>query len=172
MRIGRPRYTGIGKIQTLIWAAYRCHCGTGRDVPAAVGIGRPNYEDIDSTLEPRLATCRCLPAQKEMYLQLCTVHALIRWILSEYQNHYLVACRYLAAQNEVYLQLWASVASTALAPPINWLLIFRLGWGLDGAACSIVITHALQALLLLLMVARRDRRLSGTALQTWHGWCV
>ena len=66
--------------------------------------------------------------------------------------------------------MWAAILTTALAPAVNWLLVFKLGYGLDGAAYSVVIISVLQALLLLVLVVRRDRALTGTRLQTWHGW--
>ena len=78
--------------------------------------------------------------------------------------------RYLAAQSVVYPQTYAAVGATALAPALNWLLVFRLGFGLDGAAATTVLIAALQAALLLAMVVARERRLSGSDLQTWHGW--
>ena len=66
--------------------------------------------------------------------------------------------------------MWAAILTTALAPAVKWLLVFKLGYGLDGAAYSVVIISVLQALLLLVLVVRRDRALTGTRLQTWHGW--
>lgn len=68
--------------------------------------------------------------------------------------------------------MWAAISAMTLAPAINWLLVFKLDFGLDGAAFSMVIIWALQALVLLLLVVVRDRGLTGTPAQTWHGWCV
>lgn len=67
--------------------------------------------------------------------------------------------------------MWAAIFTTALAPAVNWLLVFKLHFGLDGAAYSTVFISVLQALVLLLLVIKRDRALSGGSLQTWHGWC-
>lgn len=68
--------------------------------------------------------------------------------------------------------MWAAISTMTLAPAVNWLLVFKLGFGLDGAAFSMVIIWAIQSLLLLVLVILRDRKLMGTPAQTWHGWCV
>ena len=60
----------------------------------------------------------------------------------------------------------------AVAPLLNWLLVFKLGFGLDGAAAATVLCYTVETLLLLGVVFVRDRRLAGTELQTWHGWCA
>ena len=66
--------------------------------------------------------------------------------------------------------MWAAISTMVLAPPVNWLLVFKLDFGLDGAAFSMVIIWATQSALLLVLVILRDRRLKGTPTQTWHGW--
>lgn len=89
-----------------------------------------------------------------------------------FQGLFQCLSRYLAAQGEVQPAMWAAGGCILLAPAVNWLLVFKLDLGLDGAAVSTVMICAMQSLLLLLLVLRRDRKLAGTHLQTWHGWCV
>mgnify|MGYP001810521155 CR=1 FL=1 len=65
-----------------------------------------------------------------------------------------------------------SCAAVAAAPPLNWLFIFKLHGGLDGAAFAMVATWALMLCMLGAFVAWHERRRAGTPMQTWHGWCV
>ena len=80
--------------------------------------------------------------------------------------------RYLSVQSVVWPQTGAAAATVAVAPLINWLLVFKLGFGLDGAATATVLLYTIETMLLLAIVFVRDRRLAGTEQQTWHGWCV
>ena len=82
------------------------------------------------------------------------------------------SCRYLSVQSVVWPQTGTAAATVAVAPLLNWLLVFKLGFGLDGAAAATVLSYAVETLLLLGVVIVRDRRLAGTEQQTWHGWCV
>lgn len=66
----------------------------------------------------------------------------------------------------------ANGVATALCPLFYWLLVNRLGLGLDGAALA---NSAVQITLMSLnlgYVAWRERQLRGKAEQTWHGWWV
>ena len=69
-------------------------------------------------------------------------------------------------------QTGAAAATVAIAPLANWLLVFKLGFGLEGAAAATVLLYAVETIMLLVIVYVRDRRLRGTDQQTWHGWCV
>jgi MATE family multidrug resistance protein len=65
-----------------------------------------------------------------------------------------------------------SCAAVALAPIYNYLLIFKLGFGLDGAAYAMVLAHASMLLMLSAYLVWRERQRLGTPEQTWHGWWV
>jgi hypothetical protein len=58
----------------------------------------------------------------------------------------------------------------ALAPLFNWLLIFKLRLGIDGAVAAMVCSNATMLLLLVAYVVWLERRRIGTPEQTWHGW--
>lgn len=58
----------------------------------------------------------------------------------------------------------------ALSPLFNWLLIFKLGLGIDGAVAAMVANNATMLLLLVAYLVWHERRRIGTAEQTWHGW--
>ena len=72
----------------------------------------------------------------------------------------------------VWPQTGAAAFTVAIAPLINWLLVFKLRLGLDGAASATVLLYTLETVLLVAVVVVRDRRLAGTEQQTWHGWCA
>ncbi|PSC75850.1 MATE efflux family [Micractinium conductrix] len=78
--------------------------------------------------------------------------------------------RYLMAQGVVTPVTAVSCAAVAAAPPLNWLFIFKLHGGLDGAAFAMVATWALMLCMLGAFVAWHERRRAGTPMQTWHGW--
>ena len=61
---------------------------------------------------------------------------------------------------------------TALAPLVNWILVFGLGFGLHGSAAAYNIVSVLNCLGLLLVIFWKHRQLKGTGEETWHGWCV
>jgi MATE family multidrug resistance protein len=63
-----------------------------------------------------------------------------------------------------------SCLALALAPLFNWLFIFRLGGGLDGAVAALVACNASMLGLLAAYVVWHERRRRGTPEQTWHGW--
>ena len=65
-----------------------------------------------------------------------------------------------------------SCAAVALAPIYNYLLIFKLGFGLDGAAYAMVLAHASMLLMLSAYLVWRERQRLGTPEQSWHGWWV
>ena len=87
-------------------------------------------------------------------------------------QHVARRCRYLSVQSVVWPQTGAAAATAAVGPLVNWLLVFKLGFGLDGAAAATVLLYTVETLLLLGIVIVRDRRLAGTDQRTWHGWCV
>ncbi|KAL4427911.1 hypothetical protein ABPG75_002000 [Micractinium tetrahymenae] len=78
--------------------------------------------------------------------------------------------RYLMAQEAVRPATVVTTVALCLAPLYNWLLIFRAGLGLHGAAYAMVALQATLALLLAAVCVGRDRLLSGTPLATWHGF--
>lgn len=59
---------------------------------------------------------------------------------------------------------------TLLAPPINWVLVFGLGWGLRGSAAAYNIVEILNCVGLLCVICWKHRQLDGTGAETWHGW--
>ena len=66
----------------------------------------------------------------------------------------------------------AACVALALAPLYNWLLIFRAGLGLSGAALAMDAAQLTQLLALGVATCWRDRALRGAPEQTWHGWWV
>lgn len=63
-----------------------------------------------------------------------------------------------------------SCLTLGLAPLFNWLLIFKLGGGIDGAVMAMVACNAVMLALLTAFVAWHERQRLGTPKQTWHGW--
>ena len=78
--------------------------------------------------------------------------------------------RYLMAQGVVRPVSAVTLVGLALAPLFAWLLIFRAGLGLDGAALAVDATQLTMAALLGTFIAVRDASLRGTPTATWHGW--
>jgi Na+-driven multidrug efflux pump len=66
----------------------------------------------------------------------------------------------------------AACAATALSPLYNWLLIFRLRWGLDGAVLALTAAELTMLVILAAWTLQNDRALASTPQQTWHGWCA
>jgi MATE family multidrug resistance protein len=80
--------------------------------------------------------------------------------------------RYLMAQNIVAPAMAAAAAGAAAAPLYFWLLIFRCGLGLDGAALAMNLAQATPMAVLAVWTARREAALAAAAApeRTWHGW--
>ncbi|EFN59041.1 hypothetical protein CHLNCDRAFT_19008 [Chlorella variabilis] len=78
--------------------------------------------------------------------------------------------RYLMAQGCVQPVTAVCSVALALSPLFNWLLIFKLGLGIDGAVAAMVANNATMLLLLVAYLVWHERRRIGTAEQTWHGW--
>ncbi|KAI3433740.1 hypothetical protein D9Q98_003547 [Chlorella vulgaris] len=78
--------------------------------------------------------------------------------------------RYLQAQGVVQPVTAVSCLTLGLAPLFNWLLIFKLGGGIDGAVMAMVACNAVMLALLTAFVAWHERQRLGTPKQTWHGW--
>ncbi|KAL4855257.1 Protein DETOXIFICATION 1 [Chlorella vulgaris] len=78
--------------------------------------------------------------------------------------------RYLMAQEAVRPATAVTVISLCLAPLYNWLLIYKLGLGLNGAAYAMDAMQATLALLLAAYCVARDVLLSGSPVSTWHGF--
>lgn len=57
-------------------------------------------------------------------------------------------------------------------PLFNWLLIFKLRMGLDGAVAALVATWLYMLAMLAGFLIWHERRRHGTPQQTWHGWWV
>ena len=57
-------------------------------------------------------------------------------------------------------------------PLFNWLLIFKLRLGLDGAVAALVATWLYMLAMLAAFLIWHERRRHGTPQQTWHGWWV
>ncbi len=78
--------------------------------------------------------------------------------------------RYLVAQRVVMPTSMCYSITTLLSPLINWLLIFRLGHGVEGAAHAMVACTALNAVLLTGYQYYRDAIvLAGSSAATWGG---
>ncbi|XP_076960734.1 protein DETOXIFICATION 14-like [Bidens hawaiensis] len=56
--------------------------------------------------------------------------------------------RYLLSQSLIFPMLWSSVVVLVLHVPICWALVFRLGFGIAGAALAIGISYTLNAVIL------------------------
>ncbi|PSC70154.1 MATE efflux family [Micractinium conductrix] len=77
--------------------------------------------------------------------------------------------RYLMAQEAVRPATVVTAIALCLSPLYNWILIFKLGCGVYGAAYALDLTQATLALLLGAYCVARDRLLAGSPLATWHG---
>ncbi|EFN53551.1 hypothetical protein CHLNCDRAFT_58521 [Chlorella variabilis] len=85
----------------------------------------------------------------------------------------LEACRrYLLAQGIVRPGTVVTACGAALSPLYNWLLIVRLGLGLDGAALALLAVQLTSALLLGSYVVLRNAGLRGREDSPWHGWSL
>lgn len=78
--------------------------------------------------------------------------------------------RYLMAQGVVMPTALVSFVSTLMAPAVNWSLIHRAGFGLDGAAYANDVTFLITALLLTLYVSWYHFQVQGRLDDTWQGW--
>lgn len=63
-----------------------------------------------------------------------------------------------------------SCITLALAPLLNWLLIFKLRLGLDGAVWAMNACQGISLALLSVYTERRHAAAAGSDRQTWHGW--
>ena len=77
---------------------------------------------------------------------------------------------YLQSKGIVNPPTAVAVLGVFLAPLLNWLLIFRLGLGLDGAVWAMNICQLAMLAGLATYTAWHHRRLAGSEKQTWHGW--
>ncbi|GAB4817791.1 hypothetical protein N2152v2_004837 [Parachlorella kessleri] len=80
--------------------------------------------------------------------------------------------RYLMAQGIVKPSTVVACVAVALSPLYNWLLIFKLGWGLDGAVLAMVAADVTMLVFLALWTLWHHRALAGRPQQTWHGWSL
>jgi MATE family multidrug resistance protein len=65
--------------------------------------------------------------------------------------------------------LAAGTVFCAVTAPLNWLLIFRLGWGLDGSAAAAVAAEAVYAAALAAACVLHNRR-QPLGERWWAGW--
>eukprot|EP00887_Chlorella_sp_A99_P005323 scaffold1.g5323.t1 len=63
-----------------------------------------------------------------------------------------------------------SCAAVGLSPLLNWVLIFKLGLGVDGAVLAMDACQLAMLVGLAGYATWRARRLAGSEVQTWHGW--
>lgn len=127
--------------------------GSGRSV-VRNGCGKPAF----------CHCCGCTPAQVPPCF-----HAVV---LSLLPNPGLL-CSCHRTQGVVRPVTAVSCLALALAPLINWWLIFKAGQhglGLDGAVLATVTTWFLMLCMLGAYTAWHERRRRGTPEQTWHGW--
>lgn len=85
--------------------------------------------------------------------------------------HGTVLCvyRYLIAQGAVAYVMAAGCVYLAATAPINWLLIFKLGLGLDGSALAAVACDAVYLVALLVMAAHHNMT-KAPASRPWQGF--
>ena len=74
----------------------------------------------------------------------------------------------MAAGASTYVLAAGAMFFTATVP-INWLLIFRLGLGLDGSALSFVCLEVLYVLCLSALCSLHNSRRTPQE-RWWHGW--
>lgn len=74
------------------------------------------------------------------------------------------------AQSDVLAASILSVAGVLLTPLLNWLLIYRAGLGLYGAAYSADFEAGLYLAALSLYVVVRERRMRHSEKKAWPGW--
>lgn len=67
-------------------------------------------------------------------------------------------------------QMVSMYVGAALSPLYSWLLVFKLGLGLRGAALGIAAVQGTALTVMLLYLFYREAHLRGTPKQTWHGW--
>ena len=72
--------------------------------------------------------------------------------------------RFLQAQNDFTASLAVLIACAPLSILLNWLLVFRLGWGVAGAALAAALINDLRAVLLVLYVIF----ITPSALECWQ----
>ncbi|EFN52900.1 hypothetical protein CHLNCDRAFT_54230 [Chlorella variabilis] len=78
--------------------------------------------------------------------------------------------RYLMAQRCVRPVAAVTILALLVAPFFNWLFVFRLGLGFDGAAYAVDAVQAFMAACLGGFIVMRDYRRAGTPTATWCGW--
>lgn len=78
--------------------------------------------------------------------------------------------RYLNAQGYPGASTTAALAAVPVAPLANWLLITRMGLGLDGAALALVVVHGTYLAVLAGLTHRHHLATARTGKLTWHGW--
>jgi len=84
---------------------------------------------------------------------------------------YAFVCSYLTAQQVVAPGMGCAAITSLLCPLYNWLLIYRLSYGLEGAAWAYMLSISTNAFLLLGYTAWRDMRMQqqGSPACTWPG---
>ncbi len=75
-----------------------------------------------------------------------------------------------SAQGVVHPVTAVSGLALLACPLFNWLFIFKLKLGLDGAVAALVATWLYMLCLLGAFMIWHERRRHGTPEQTWHGW--
>lgn len=78
--------------------------------------------------------------------------------------------RYLMAQRCVRPVAAVTLASLLVAPLFNWLFVFKLGLGFDGAAYAVDAVQAFMATSLGAFILIRDLQRAGQPHATWGGW--
>lgn len=78
--------------------------------------------------------------------------------------------RFLQAEGVVAPTTVVSCAAVGLSPLLNWVLIFKLGLGVDGAVLAMDACQLAMLVGLAGYATWRARRLAGSEVQTWHGW--
>ncbi|KAG1670897.1 hypothetical protein FOA52_000399 [Chlamydomonas sp. UWO 241] len=77
--------------------------------------------------------------------------------------------RYLIAQRVTVPSTYCTIASAIVCPIWNWLLIFHLNLGLDGAAYAALASQGTSLVLLACYIVNRDASMLGTPQSTWPG---
>jgi MATE family multidrug resistance protein len=157
--------------------------------PAAQAYGARNYRSLGTALQRALLICwlTCLPIallwqhveplllrlgqQPEIaagaagYLAILTPSLFFCAVQETVK-------RYLMAQGVVTAPMLATIVTTVTAPAYYYLLMYRFGLGLDGAAWALNLCQMQQSMALVAYTAYRDLGLRGSPQQTFHGWSL
>lgn len=160
----------------------------GMETLCGQAYGAKNYKALGIVLQRAILICWtcCIPVS----LLWSQTHRLLGLLqqppeVVEAAAHYLsilqpalyVSCvtscltRYLLAQRVVLPSMAITGITAVLSPVWNWLLIFKLGWGFQGAALAVIMSHVTNMTLMVsYAIFYRSWKLRGKPEQTWPGF--